>query len=147
MKKVFRLLALICVMVLCSHSASAQNVSQEYLNLTQELVQLTNVRETTINALVQTYDNMPQLKFSIPTRDVVTEMVDAGMPLTIKATAEAYSKYFSLSELNQLIAFYKTPVGSKLSKALPDITNDIMNSSMNELQVIYQPIIMKYIKY
>lgn len=145
MKKIVRLLALVCVLTVTSITVSAQSITPEYMKLTKEIVELTNVRETTINALVQTYDNMPQLKFSVPTRTVVTEMVDAGMETTVKATAEAYSKYFTVSDLQQLVDFYKTPVGKKLSSSMPEITNQIMVNSMNELQAIYQPIIMKYI--
>ncbi len=37
-----------------------------------------------------------------------------------------YEKYFTVDELKELIAFYKTPLGTKVVKALPQITQETM---------------------
>src|SRR5689334_23233064 len=42
----------------------------------------------------------------------------------IQFTAQVYGSRFSEKELNDIIAFYKTPTGVKLSKELPGIVHD-----------------------
>lgn len=43
----------------------------------------------------------------------------------LQISAKAYGSRFSAKELGDVIAFYKTPTGSKLVKALPDITAQV----------------------
>lgn len=40
-------------------------------------------------------------------------------------SAEVYATRFTVSELKELTKFYKTPLGSKLAKALPDIMGEV----------------------
>lgn len=44
----------------------------------------------------------------------------------INMTAEIYAKHFTAQELDELIAFYKTPIGKKLIEKLPIITSESM---------------------
>ncbi len=57
------------------------------------------------------------------------------MPLVVKEampyaemmswSAELYAARFSVAELRELIAFYKTPTGAKLAAALPSLMGDV----------------------
>lgn len=49
-----------------------------------------------------------------------SELIDLIVPI--------YEKYYSLEEVKQLIAFYKTPIGQKTISVLPKITNDSMKA-------------------
>lgn len=42
----------------------------------------------------------------------------------VKLNAELYGKHFSIEELKDLLAFYKTPTGKKLAKVLPVISGE-----------------------
>jgi len=44
---------------------------------------------------------------------------------SMKALPAIYAKYFSAKELQELLAFYRTPVGAKGLKFLPQVTADI----------------------
>ena len=48
------------------------------------------------------------------------EFVDSGF--INRLGYQTYGKYFSLSELKDLVAFYKTPTGRKMAARLPRIT-------------------------
>jgi hypothetical protein len=41
----------------------------------------------------------------------------------------AYRRYFSPSEIKQLIVFYQTPLGKKISAQLPDLMGDVMKDA------------------
>ncbi|MEI6678316.1 MAG: DUF2059 domain-containing protein [Mariniphaga sp.] len=53
-----------------------------------------------------------------------------------------YDKYFSQNEINDFIAFYKSPSGQKLLKISPEIAKDMMMVMMQK----YMPGIQKTIK-
>ncbi len=40
-------------------------------------------------------------------------------------SAEVYAKRFTVAELKDLVKFYKTPLGSKLAKSLPEIMGEV----------------------
>lgn len=40
-------------------------------------------------------------------------------------SAEVYAKRFSVTEIKDLVKFYKTPLGSKLAKSLPEIMGEV----------------------
>jgi len=46
-----------------------------------------------------------------------------------------YDKYFSEQDLNEIIAFYHTPVGAKLSKQQPAIDKELMTLTMTRSMV------------
>ncbi len=49
-------------------------------------------------------------------------------------TTSAYEKNFTIEEIKELIAFYKTPVGKKSIKVLPALTGEIMAFSQQLAQ-------------
>jgi hypothetical protein len=48
---------------------------------------------------------------------------------TTELTIPIYAKYFSDAEIQQLTAFYQTPVGAKAIKVLPQLMNEVMTTS------------------
>jgi hypothetical protein len=53
---------------------------------------------------------------------------------TMKDAPAIYAKYFSVAELRDLLAFYKTPTGAKALKTMPLVTADITGHMMPHLQ-------------
>jgi hypothetical protein len=54
---------------------------------------------------------------------------------TIKNTIAVYRKYFTETEMQDLIAFYKTPTGKKLSSLLPKMSNEIFEREAQEARM------------
>jgi hypothetical protein len=44
----------------------------------------------------------------------------------VAAAIPVYTKHFTVKEMKDIMAFYKTPSGAKLVQAMPDITQDMM---------------------
>jgi len=68
-------------------------------------------------------------------KDITKKMLDEDM-------VAIYDKYFTQSEINDYIAFYKSPSGQKFIKVTPDISKDLMMVMMQK----YMPVIQKTIK-
>ena len=74
-----------------------------------------------------------------------SSMMQTSLEFSIKLTDEEmalYDKYFSQNEINDFIAFYKSPAGQKLIKAAPEIQKE---ASINMMQK-YMPDFQKSIR-
>ena len=74
-----------------------------------------------------------------------SSMIQTSLEFSIKLTDEEmalYDKYFSQNEINDFIAFYKSPAGQKLIKAAPEIQKE---ASINMMQK-YMPDFQKSIR-
>jgi hypothetical protein len=49
-----------------------------------------------------------------------------------------YARHFSADELRELLAFYRTPIGAKALRELPQITAEVMALIMPRLQQVQQ---------
>ena len=60
--------------------------------------------------------------------EVYKELTRSAMPYeeVLEWSADAYEKNFSPEELQDLIAFYKSPVGAKIGQRSPEIIGDLM---------------------
>jgi len=67
-------------------------------------------------------------------RGVVETAVASFTTDAMKDVPDVYAKYFSVQELRDLLAFYKTPTGSKALKTLPQVTADITSRMLPHLQ-------------
>ncbi|MDE7350518.1 MAG: DUF2059 domain-containing protein [Muribaculaceae bacterium] len=85
------------------------------------------------------------LEFTIPTSQVVDEMFDSVWDKWVDDYAVIYSKYYTIDELKQLCAFYKTPLGEKVTKCSPEINRDAL-PMMQKYQPDFTAVLTKYIK-
>jgi len=69
------------------------------------------------------------------TRNLTKKMIDAEM-------IDLYDKYFSQTEINDFLTFYKSPSGKKFIKVTPDLMKDLMVVMTQK----YMPEIQKSIK-
>jgi hypothetical protein len=101
--------------------------------VTMELVQLVtppeNYQAMISQMTTQMLASMQQTGAKVPP-DAQSKMalaVTDALPYNDLAqwTVEIYSARFSTEEIKQLIAFYKTPVGKKAAKLLPEISGEV----------------------
>lgn len=79
----------------------------------------------------------PNLINAFPPGDYRAKLVDLFFeklsgkigPSTTELTIPIYAKYFSDEEIQQLTAFYQTPIGAKAIKVLPQLMNEVMTTS------------------
>jgi hypothetical protein len=57
-----------------------------------------------------------------------------------------YARHFSADELHQLLAFYRTPIGAKALRELPQITAEVMALIMPRLQQVQQQTMAAFTK-
>jgi len=65
---------------------------------------------------------LTRLRAEIPKRISFGELVE-------KVGIETYDKYYTVAEVKDLIAFYKTSTGQKFVKILPQLTADLMSGT------------------
>lgn len=125
MKKVLTILALLFLSFI--HCAFAQTTTPSPKDKKiKEFMDLTGAGKMGVQA-VQTFMNAYKAQYS----DVPTEFWDK-FSAEIKADdlvamiIPIYSKYYEESELDELIRFYKTPVGKKVIAVMPQIMQESM---------------------
>jgi hypothetical protein len=54
-----------------------------------------------------------------------------------------YSKYYTEDDIDQLITFYKSPIGKKVTESLPQITQESMLAGQNWGRQIGEQVVLK----
>ncbi len=62
-------------------------------------------------------------------REVVLPELKGIAPAIMEMSAVAYAQRFTVSELNELTAFYDTPIGQKLLRETPELMSGIMQAA------------------
>lgn len=62
-------------------------------------------------------------------REVVLPELKGIGPAIMEMSAGAYAQRFTVSELNELTAFYDTPIGQKLLRETPELMTGIMQAA------------------
>ena len=138
MKKIILLFSL----VLSSIVSHAQ-VGSGYEKAVVDFMEVTNAKETTTTALVSMYQNM-NLPIS-NMQGMCEEIVDTMWPKMISGYTKIMQEYYTLDELKDIIAFYRTPAGKKFAKYNPEVVQKAMEFSMSsEMVSQIEPIIRKY---
>lgn len=127
-------LCAVCVTLVLAPSALAQDAADPYEAKVVELLEKTGARamgrqmgtgvfESMIQAMKQNGQVLPDGALDI-LRETSSEFFDdmlAG-PDFVSFATESYRKHFSLEDLEEIVAFYDSPVGKKLIATLPEIT-------------------------
>lgn len=149
MKKVV-LVFLFCVTALInSYSQTKQESIKELFHLMQQDSLMDKMFASMVPTMINQMQSQSPIKDSTA-RVRSNEMMNSTMQTVKEITKRIinedvvllYDKYFSESEINDFIAFYKSPSGQKLLKATPDIQKDMMLVMMKK----YIPEIQKAIK-
>jgi hypothetical protein len=148
MKKVI-LVLMICIPSLMGYSQTKQESIKELFHVMQQDSIMDKMFSSMIPSMIE------QMKSQHPINDSLAnarsnEMMKAMMQTTrliMKKMMDEdmvalYDKYFSQKEINDYIAFYKTPSGQKFIKVTPDISKDLMGIMMQK----YVPEIQNAVK-
>lgn len=145
MKKLMTILGVALVMMFATVNADAQSSNNAYEKAVAEFMEVSNAKAAMKSTLIQSYQQMGLPFSNIP--GMVNELVDTIWPMYISAEAKIMQEYYTLDELNEIIAFYKTPAGSKFAANSPEVAEksaQIMLTS--EFMEPMQRVIMKYMK-
>ncbi len=126
------LIGLCLVAGLVGYGASAAQAGEAERKVALDLVRLVTPRESYEAMIKQMINQMiPAMKaqgsqfppnVEEKMRKAITEAISYDE--VIDWTADVYANRFSVGELRELIGFYKTPLGRKLAKLMPDISGE-----------------------
>ena len=119
-------LPLIAILSLAAVAAAQTPPERTKEQAARELITITGADKLALQVLDQM---IPALKQAIPDLgdDFWLEVRASIDPeALISLTVPAYTKHFSLEELDGLIAFYKTPLGQKVVSTMPEVMRETM---------------------
>lgn len=111
--------ALMCTGAFAQSVASASDTKHEKI---MELIKLTGTPDVMVNAI---RDEIHTVKKTLPLPpkaqdDFETEFLnEIKVDDLVNLVVPAYDKYYTEAEIDQLVAFYKTPLGQKMVASLP----------------------------
>jgi len=124
-------LLVLLTIVLWNLPASAGQISVEKRARIVELIELSGAKQfSTEFAKLQAQQLTPIFKKAYPTLSddavavIMEEMIQATtdlQPIMVEETVKIYDRHFSEAELEDILAFYRTPTGMKSIRALPQI--------------------------
>ena len=116
-------LTILLFICLASVSAFAQNSKTDKLKQLLELQGSAEMGETVIKTMIEAYKKAypkvdPKIWDEFTTEMKGNEMISLVIPI--------YDKYYTESDIDELIAFYKTPIGKKSIELMPVIMQESM---------------------
>ena len=119
-----------------TRAVSAEQASHEFQNDTMTLLQMTGAANlglqmgtATTNQIIDLLrkqdPDIPQ-KAVDAIKDEISKLFAEEISTMLDAVVPIYAKHFSHEELKGLISFYKTTLGQKTIKVLPQIMNESM---------------------
>jgi hypothetical protein len=101
-----------------SGQSAEQTPATKRESLAEELIKLMNVKSLVSELVDARIEQDPSMR---PYRDILLEFQEKIWTETLMAKIVAiYTRSFTASELETLIAFYRTPVGRKMVKLTPE---------------------------
>jgi hypothetical protein len=136
-------------------SAGAQ-VSPEYRAAVRRMMEVTGsaqlgsqfgaaVVESMSKTMRSARPDLPPRAFEV-LQEVSIEVIDESIPDLFDDTAAIYANHFTLSEIEQMNAFYETPVGRKAISVMPALLGEAIEMGKAwaaELQPVLQARLME----
>jgi hypothetical protein len=145
-----KLVKTILVVFLCTIFFSTNSFSEELSNqkkdAIKELIEVTGalnigkqfsqmmVSQMTV-MLKKSKSDVPEKAFDI-LKEVVDSTIDEEMSSFIELCYPIYHKYLTLDEIKKMIEFYKTPIGKKVVKVMPEMMQESMLAAQQWAQSI-----------
>lgn len=136
------LVGAVCVRAGAAVSPESQKVAEELLTLTNVEANLAAVREqakTNIAAQIQSM-NIPDNMRDRSTRyqqELIDTIFDALSFAKMKtAYVDIYAATFSVDELKQVVAFYKSPSGRAYAQKMPLLLKQMNDAAQAQLQAL-----------
>lgn len=145
MKKLMTILGVALVMMLTAINSNAQSSNNAYEKAVAEFMEVSNAKATMESTLIQSYQQMGLPISNL--QEMVNELLDTIWTKYISAEAKIMQEYYTLDELNEIIAFYKTPVGQKFAANSPAVAQKSAQIMMTQdFMGPMQQVIMKYMR-
>lgn len=129
-----RLVAAMGLTLALSQSVWAQDDAQARLEAARETMVLTGAESTSVQMMDMVMPSMiPALRQQFPNASaeqldramaLISETLLAIGPEIVEVSAQAYANRFTLAELEEINAFYRTETGSKVVRLLPVILQE-----------------------
>jgi hypothetical protein len=125
-----RLFTIIFLATLTSALTYAQSSSEYAVRMTK-LFEISGSEETYHAAIDQMFKGLRQQKTTIPDSVMAAyekEFQKTSMQELIKMLQPVYEKHLSLTDINEIIRFYESPVGKKYADKTPMIMRESMQA-------------------
>ena len=126
MKKILILSAIICFF---SSVSFAQTDSAKYSLAIKKLMIVSGSENTSKVAINQMIGMMKQQKSDVSQEfldNLAAELLKTSMPELLDMMVPIYQKHLTLTDVNELIAFYESPIGKKFAEKTPFIMQESM---------------------
>lgn len=127
MKKFLIIITFCLTSTVCFHTYS-QNIDPQYNAAVKELLEASNGYESTrlmIEQMKTTYLNVfPNIPENVMI-ELFQKMESRLMEKQVSLTTSVYVNHFTLSDIKELVAFYKSPIGRKYAKEIPTVTQEL----------------------
>ena len=63
----------------------------------------------------------------------------------MKATPAVYARYFTVGEMQEIIAFYRSPAGAKTLKVMPQIMTEVSTTMAPQMQTLQEKVSLAFL--
>ena len=132
-RKLAAALLVLALVTGCAEERSKEDAIRELIELTGMTALAQQVAKQMVQVTVQ--ESWKQLKKFYPRapdhlRILIEEELNIAfgesIPVYIDAVIVIYSKYYTISEVNELVMFYKSDLGRKITRVTPELTAETM---------------------
>ncbi len=142
MKKVFVTLSLLIGSFVAVNAQTT--VTPEYQKEVAELVQAAHMKELLVSTIAESWKslNLPIGDYKKVSQDVVDDI----WPGLVQDYTEEYAKFLDLSDIKNLVNFYKSPTGQKFVLNHNTMTANVMQTMQTKYATRIQETLMKNLK-
>ena len=120
-------LATLAVLILVSTSAFAADIPPKKKQAIRTLLELTGMVKVANQMIGQMFEQFAKGAPSVPPEAWQRLQKKMKADELIVLIMPVYDKYYTQEDLDGMIAFYRTPVGQKVTRTLPDVSREGFN--------------------
>lgn len=127
--------------------AQTSGSNDAYYKAIERIMEQTDAKNVTINVLTETYVKMG-LMDAASAKAALNEWFDEDWNAMMILYVACYKRYFTLEDLQNMIAFYDTPTGRKFAAHNAQLTVDAQQMMMSDQKILgdLESILMRYVK-
>ena len=124
----FRWLIVICTTTTVMASDATNSVAESKAQKIQRLMQITGARQIARQSAFQIIGQFREVQSDLPKEFWDEFLSETNLEELFQVATSVYEKNFSDEEVSQLIAFYDSPLGRKITTLLPDLTKQMLDA-------------------
>lgn len=134
-------LLILAFFIMGSFALSAQQTTLD--EDIRQLMEISGAAKVGVQVMEAMTVQFKQVLPEVPTEFWNEAMKEFNSDALVELIIPIYKKYFTADEIKQLIAFYKTPLGQKVTSTLPAITQESMEAGQKWGQEIGMKVAQK----